>query len=75
MHTVSQETPSLFESDIVLTNEQRAIIENSGESFDPHGPQRAIIKHDGLWPDGKVPYFISSSLGKSHLVNVITLFQ
>jgi len=50
----------------VLTNNQRAIIEQeTGEPSDPYEPQRAITRGaDELWAGGKVPYRISSSLGK-----------
>ena len=63
---VSPDGPSYFESDIILTEDQRAAIEGeNGEPFDPHEPQRAITRRGNrFWSDGKVPYAISSSLGE-----------
>lgn len=58
-----------FEVDIILTDDQQHEIEEESQPFDPHAPQRAITRRsDGLWPNGKVPYYISSSLSKSHAV-------
>lgn len=57
-----------FEGDIKLTDDQQHEIEEESQPFDPHAPQRAITKKsDGLWPNGKVPYYISSSLSKSNV--------
>lgn len=57
-----------FEVDIKLTDDQQREIEEESQPFDPHAPQRAITKiPNRLWANGKVPYYISSSLSKSHL--------
>lgn len=55
-----------FEVDIILTDDQQHEIEEESQPFDPHAPQRAITRRsDGLWPNGKVPYYISSSLSNN----------
>ena len=57
---------NLYEGDIILEPDQRYIIEQESNPRDPHAPQRAITRReDYRWPQGKVPYVISSSLSES----------
>ena len=72
---VTPDAPSHFEGDIVLTDGQRAELEaETGKPFNLTEPQRAVTRNEnGLWPDGKVPYYISSRLGKSAILYVVAI--
>ena len=58
---------SLREGDIVLTPEQERSrsMGTSGDDDDPFAPQNAVVANqDSTWPNGQVPYVLSSSLSE-----------
>ena len=58
---------SLREGDIVLTPDQERdrSMQSTQEEDDPFGPQNAVVAdQDSTWPNGQVPYVLSSSLSE-----------
>ena len=60
----AEEQDNLFEGDIELTAEQRAIIDESTEPGSNSGERKARSDLTKRWPNAQVPYVIASAPGK-----------
>lgn len=76
LSAVSQDIPSLFEGDIILTESQRIAIEGD-ITEDPTQPQLAItLSESRRWDGGSVPYVISSTLSTyTHCLCVTVILE
>ena len=58
------EAPDLYEGDIILDPDLRETIEGLGMLESERARRAITLSESRRWPDGKVPYVISSSLGE-----------
>ena len=56
---------TMYQGDILLTEEQQATLEATSNPNDPFSPQQAVVRNPrSLWPNAVVPYIIDVSLGE-----------